>query len=428
MDWSIHCSILSFFVWECRLDDLRSRIPAPSPVSTLQEVMESNSISAARMFWIFLKMGATSFGGPIAHLALFRREFVHKRKWISEAEYAELVALCQSLPGPSSSQVGLLIARSRSGVAGCLAAFLGFTLPGATLLSLAASWLNGPQAPWIGGLRVFAVAIVCQAVWSMARSLTPDPRRKGIGLAAMAICMAVGGGAGQILAIAMGGGVGQILCREPPGTGTGRVARSTTIWVLAPLAVYAALLALVLFVPMDGAPPLVRLCAAMYRAGALVFGGGHVVLPLLTSEVVGRLGMSTQQFFSGYGLVQGMPGPIFNIAAWVGASMTGIVGSVCATLAIFLPGILVALGARPIWSDLRALPRFQRGVAGTNAAVVGVLAAAFVQVVVPEGIHSLADLGLATIGLFLMATLSWPPWLVASICAGAAVGIKLAGF
>jgi chromate transporter len=138
--------------------------------------------------------------------------------------------------------------------------------------------------------------------------------------------------------------------------------------------------------------------------------------------------MSTQQFFSGYGLVQGMPGPIFNIAAWVGASMTGIVGAVCATLAIFLPGILVALGARPIWSDLRALPRFQRGVAGTNAAVVGVLAAAFVQVVVPEGIHSLADLGLATIGLFLMATLSWPPWLVASICAGVAVGIKLAGF
>jgi len=189
------------------------------------------------------------------------------------------------------------------------------------------------------------------------------------------------------------------------------------------LAVYAGLLVVVLALPLDGAPLLVRICAAMYRAGALVFGGGHVVLPLLTSEVVGGLGLSSATFLSGYGLVQGMPGPIFNIAAWIGASMTGFVGAVCATVSIFLPGILVALGVRPIWNGLRGEAWFQRGIAGTNAAVVGILLAALVQVVIPDGIRSVGDGLLALGALGALVLRNWPPWVVALLCATISVGL-----
>jgi len=385
--------------------------------------MDSHSISPGRMFWIFLKLGATSFGGPIAHLALFRREFVQRRQWLDEAEYAELIALCQSLPGPSSSQVALLLAHSRGGFVGSMAGFVGFTLPGAVLLSMAAFWLRGPQAPWTRGLRVFAVAIVCQALWSMARNLAPDLRRRAIGFGAGVLCAVVGGGMGQILAIASGWCMGQILCKEAKALPTGASVKPGMVRVVAPLAMYVILLVAVVALPLDGAPLLVRICGAMYRAGALVFGGGHVVLPLLSSEVVGGLGLPSSTFLSGYGLVQGMPGPIFNIAAWIGASMTDSVGAACATLSIFLPGILVALGARPVWSRLRGEPWFQRGIAGTNAAVVGILLAALVLVVIPDGIRSVGDGVLALAALSALALPNWPPWVVAILCATISVGI-----
>jgi len=364
-------------------------------------------------FGLFLRLGATSFGGPAAHLGLFRREFVQRLGWLDEGEYAELIALCQALPGPSSSQVALLVGHRQGGLWGALLAWMGFTLPGALLLGAAALLLpvDGNGA-WIHGLKVFAVAVVAHATWGMGRALAPDLPRGAIALGAAGLCAFLDGGAGQMSAIAAGGLAGLLLPAPDGPVGSRPVSRRREALLLLP---FAALLAVALAPwPRD---EITGLVAGMVRAGSLVFGGGHVVLPLLREEVVAGSGMTESVFLAGYGLAQGMPGPLFNVAAWIGAARTGIGGAAAATCAIFLPGALVALGARPLWDRLRAFGPFQRALRGVNAAVVGLLALALARHVVPAGIRGGADLVVAGLCLALLARTRLPPWLLAASCA-----------
>lgn len=366
-----------------------------------------------REFGLFLRLGATAFGGPAAHLGLFRREFVQRLGWLDERQYAELIALCQALPGPSSSQVALLVGHRRGGLFGAFFAWLGFTLPGALLLGAAALLLpTDGSGAWIHGLKVFAVAVVAHACWGMGRALAPDLPRAAIALLGAGICAAMEGGAGQIAAILAGGLAGLLLphLAESPTAGA-RSRRRETLLLLP----FAALLAVAL------APwpreELVGLVAGMVRAGSLVFGGGHVVLPLLREEVVAGSGMTESVFLAGYGLAQGMPGPLFNVAAWIGASRAGATGAFLATCAIFLPGALVALGARPLWDRLREFAPFQRALRGVNAAVVGLLALALVRHVAPAGLRSVPDFLVAGLCLAILARTQLPPWFLAASCA-----------
>lgn len=364
-------------------------------------------------FGLFLRLGATAFGGPAAHLGLFRREFVQRRGWLHDGEYAELIALCQALPGPSSSQVALLVGHRRGGLIGALFAWLGFTLPGALLLGAAALLLpvEGGGA-WIHGLKVFAVAVVAHACWGMGRALTPDLPRGAIALGAAGLCALVDGGAGQMAAIVAGGFAGLLLAGESGPVGIRPASRRREALLLLP---FAALLAVALAPwPRDHVTGLV---AGMVRAGSLVFGGGHVVLPLLREEVVAGSGLTESVFLAGYGLAQGMPGPLFNVAAWIGASRAGVLGAALATVAIFLPGALVALGARPLWDRLRAFAPFQRALRGVNAAVVGLLALALARHVAPAGIRGATDFLVAGICLTLLFRTRLPPWVLATCCA-----------
>lgn len=364
-------------------------------------------------FGLFLKLGLTSFGGPAAHLGLFRREFVQRLGWLDEGEYAELIALCQALPGPSSSQVALLVGHRRGGSFGAFLAWLGFTLPGALLLATAALLLPvDGGGSWIHGLKVFAVAVVAHACWGMGRALTPDLPRGAIALGAAGLCALVDGGAGQMVAIAAGGCAGLLLTGGSGPAAPRPASRRREALLLLP---FAALLAVALVPwPRD---QLAGLVAGMVRSGSLVFGGGHVVLPLLREEVVAGSGLTESVFLAGYGLAQGMPGPLFNVAAWIGAARAGVLGAALATVAIFLPGALVALGARPLWDRLRELGPFQRVLRGVNAAVVGLLALALVRHVAPAGLHAVADFLVAGICLALLFRTRLPPWLLATGCA-----------
>ena len=368
-----------------------------------------------RLLGVFLRLGATSFGGPSAHLALFRAEFVERRRWLTDASYAGLVALCQALPGPSSSQVALLVGKERGGWLGALAAWLGFTLPGAlAMAAVAMAWNgSGSMVAWIRGLQAFAVAVVAHAVWSMARSLAPDTGRRVVVVLAAAVCW-VGGGAGQLAAIAIGAMAGAFLAagEEPVATpATGSRKREAVC-----LAGFVALLAVAFL--LRGREDLLGLAAGVFRAGSLVFGGGHVVLPLLQTEVVVPLGMPESVFLAGYGLVQGMPGPLFNLAAWLGASHGGWVGAAIATVAIFLPGSLLAIGAQPIWDRLGRWLVFRKSLRGVNAAVVGILLAALVFHVAPEGVGNWREAGICVAAMVAIGPLRWPPWVVALGCAG----------
>jgi chromate transporter len=380
----------------------------------------------AEVFAAFLKLGLTSFGGPIAHLGYFRDELVVRRKWIDEAGYADLVALCQFLPGPASSQVGFALGLLRGGPLGALAAWTAFTLPSAAALVLfayGAAALQGPATSGVlHGLKLVAVAIVAQAVWGMARALCPDRERATIALAAVLIVVFVGGSLGQIAAILIGGFAGLLLGREATSTGAWHLRvplsrRAGASFLGAFLALLLLLPALVATLGSQG----LALFDAFYRAGALVFGGGHVVLPLLEAEVVRPGWIGQDAFLAGYGAAQAVPGPLFTFAAYLGAVMEpepdGLAGAVLALAAIFLPGLLLLLGALPFWDAFRTRPMAQATMRGTNAAVVGILGAALYDPVWTNAVLSPGDFALALSGFVLLAVWNAPPWAVVLLLA-----------
>jgi chromate transporter len=359
----------------------------------------------------------TAFGGPIAHLGYFREAFVVRRRWIDEAGYADLVALCQFLPGPASSQVGFALGLARAGPLGALAAWAGFTLPSALLMLLfayGASSFGGPIGmAVIQGLKLVAVAIVAQAVWGMARTLTPDRPRAALPLAALGVVTLLGGAWGQVVAITVGALGGLWLCRAPVpisgGTMLFAVPRRIGIACLATFVIL--LVGLPLLAPASASQGM-ALFDAFYRSGALVFGGGHVVLPLLQTAVIEPGWTDDATFLAGYGVAQAVPGPLFTFAAYLGAVVhpapRGIVGAGVALAGIFLPGMLILVGVLPFWDALRGRPLAQAALRGVNAAVVGILGAALYDPVWTSAVHSRADvaLALAAFGLLVVGRVS----------------------
>jgi chromate transporter len=393
----------------------------------------SHTSSWPQVLQVFLRLGLTSFGGPVAHLGYFRDEFVVRRKWLDEAAYADLVALCQFLPGPASSQVGIAVGLMRAGYAGALAAWVAFTLPSAIALVLFAYGVgalgDALGAGWLHGLKVVAVAVVAQAVLGMMRQLAPDRERATLAVACAVIVLAVPSAMGQIGAIVLGGIVGATLLKGAPmGAQTSlplNVSRTTGARFLA-----------VFFLLLIGLPLLVaavpvhslQLFEAFYRAGSLVFGGGHVVLPLLQASVVPPGWVSNDAFLAGYGAAQAVPGPLFTFAAYLGAVMgpqpNGVAGATLCLVAVFLPSFLLVIGALPFWSELRRRAGAQAALRGVNAAVVGLLLAALYNPVWTAGITGAGDFALASAAFLLLFMWQVPPWIVVVLCAlgGAAIG------
>ncbi|WP_110760138.1 chromate efflux transporter [Rhizobium sp. UGM030330-04] len=398
------------------------------------EVENRGNGTPGEVFAAFLKLGVTSFGGPIAHLGYFRDELVVRRKWIDEAGYADLVALCQFLPGPASSQVGFALGLLRAGPLGALAAWTAFTLPSAILLLLfatVAASIEGPVGTGLlHGLKIVAVAVVAQAVWGMAKSLAPDRQRASIALAGIVCVVFLAGAFGQILALAVGAIAGLVFCRD----GTAR--ESAHLQFRVPKNVgYIALAAFILLL---GLLPLLAAVAgsqglslfdAFYRAGALVLGGGHVVLPLLQSEVVATGWVTEDAFIAGYGATQAVPGPLFTFAAYLGAVVgpqpNGVFGAAIALVAIFLPGMLLLVGALPFWEGFRRHLPAQAAMRGANAAVVGILGAALYDPVWTSAIFTSKDFTLALAGFILLTVWKTPPWVVVVICAAGGVLLAL---
>ncbi|MER2606713.1 MAG: chromate efflux transporter [Siculibacillus sp.] len=393
--------------------------------------------TARAVFLAFLRLGLTAFGGPIAHIGWFREEFVVRRRWLDERAYADLVALCQFLPGPASSQVGIALGLGRAGLPGAFAAWIGFTLPSAILLVLAAEgfgrWHDALPAGLLHGLEVVAVAVVAQAVLGMARSLAPDLPRRATAAVAAAVVLALPGATAQVGVILGGALLGLALPREgaaPPvtveapvggGTRAGRIALALFAVVLVGLPIATALL------PWH-VPALVD---AFWRAGALVFGGGHVVLPLLRSMVVDPGWVSEEAFLVGYAAAQAVPGPLFTFAAWLGAVAipppNGWAGATIALVAVFAPSFLLVIGVLPHWARLRANATVRRALRGVDAAVVGLLAAALIFPVGTAGVRSPADAVLAATAFGALHLWKRPPWLVVAATAAAAVGLSRLG-
>jgi chromate transporter len=377
---------------------------------------------AAEVFRAFLIQGLTAFGGPVAHIGYFRREFVQRRGWLGEAAFADLLALAQFLPGPASSQLGMAIGLRRAGYAGLLAAWLGFTLPaGAAMIALAylAPHLAGPWADGVlHGLQIAAAAVVAQALIAMARALAVGPIRGGMALGATAGLILAHGPVAQILALAAGAVFGLGFLREPVAVqpddpATHRVPPSVSA---AALTLFLALLGLLPFLAAWLQNPTLGLASIFYRTGALVFGGGHVVLPLLQGEIVGRGWLDQDSFLAGYGAVQALPGPLFSFAGFVGAAQQiapgGWMGGLVALAAIFLPSLLLVVGVLPFWDRLKTQALARGALAGVNAVVVGVLAAALWDPVLTTAIRRPSDWALAAAALLFLAVARLPPWLV----------------
>jgi len=390
---------------------------------------------AWQVFWIFVRLGLTSFGGPVAHLGYFRDEFVQRRQWLTERSYADLVALCQFLPGPASSQVGMALGLMRAGMPGALAAWAGFTLPSALVLALFGLGLASGHAMLpagaLHGLKVVAVAVVAQAVWGMARSLCVGRARVTVMALACGAALLVPGVGGQVGVMLVAGVAGWWLF----GRGRAAVPEST---IDAPgglqvplrrrtgallLMAFAALLVLLPLAVLLWPGSLLAMVDAFYRVGALVFGGGHVMLPLLQAVVVPPGWVSADAFLAGYGATQAVPGPLFTFAAFLGASMQvwpgGWLGAVVCLLAIFVPSFLLVAGALPFWEPLRRSLHAQAALAGVNAAVVGLLLAALYHPVWTSAIHSGADFGLALAAFVALVFWRAPPWAVVLACGGA---------
>ncbi|WP_341248913.1 chromate efflux transporter [Cupriavidus pauculus] len=379
-----------------------------------------------QVFAVFLRLGLTSFGGPVAHLGYFRDAFVVRRRWLSEASYADIVALCQFLPGPASSQVGMVVGLSRAGYAGALAAWIGFTLPSALALMVFAQgitrfgWLLPAGA--LHGLKVAAVAVVAQAVWGMGRSLCPDaPRVTLMGLAAVAVTLAPSPWC-QVGVMVVAGLVGLWTFRTadavPHEPLPIRIGHGVALFCL--IAFAALLVGLPLAARLSGTHAM-ALFDAFYRAGALVFGGGHVVLPLLQAAVVPTGWVDNDTFLAGYGATQAVPGPLFTFAAFLGAAgavaPNGWLGGALCLVAIFAPSFLLVVGALPFWERLRRNRGARAALAGINAAVVGLLVAALYNPVWTSAVLHAADFALALCALVALTAWRAPPWLVVATCA-----------
>ncbi len=400
----------------------------------MSEIKHTEHSNALSIFLIFLRLGLTSFGGPVAHIGYFRDEFVTRRHWLSEQSYADLVALCQFLPGPASSQVGLAMGLSRGGYAGALAAWLGFTLPSALALIVLAMGLVGVadgvmSSGLLTGLKVVAVAVVAQAVWGMARNLCPDTPRLTLMAAATCLVLLLPSVYAQVGVIVATGIVGLIAFKPAAGS-------FTDDWQV-PVSRGAGVLWLSLFfILLAGLPVLLQLFPSQtlalvdsfYRAGSLVFGGGHVVLPLLQAEVVPPGWVQEDMFLAGYGAAQAVPGPLFTFAAFLGAAMssppTAWLGGLICLLAIFTPSFLLIAGALPFWQQLRASARMQAALMGINAGVVGLLLAALYDPVWTSAIVGPREFAMALVALIALMAWKLPPWLV--VLASAATGWLIA--
>ncbi len=380
--------------------------------------------SPLEVLGVALRLGLTSFGGPIAHIGYYRREYVDRRRWLDEAAFADLVALSQMLPGPASSELGIAIGARRAGILGGIAAWVGFTTPSAIAMiafGLLATPADLGTAGWVHGLKLAAVAVVAQAVILMARSLAPDTRRRLIAAAAAAASLMIASPLSQVVVIAAGAAAGVILLRTPtpPGGDTQPP----------PIGRRTGVVALTIFGVLLVGLPVLRLVGgqaaavfdSFYRSGALVFGGGHVVLPLLHANVVDPGWVSDSAFLAGYGAAQAVPGPLFTFAAYLGTvssvAPNGVMGGLLALVAIFLPSFLLVFGALPFWDRLRTAPRFRRALLGTNAAVVGILLAALYTPIWTGAIGSAADVIVAGAGLAALLTGRVPPIAVVGLAA-----------
>lgn len=372
---------------------------------------------------LFLRLGLTSFGGPVAHLEVFRSEFVHRRRWLDARAYGDLVALCQVLPGPASSQVGMALGLMRQGYAGALAAWVGFTLPSALAMAALALWLAGPSSAGgvppglLHGLMLAAVAVVAQAVWGMARAYTPDRLRQGWALAVAAAALAWPHALAQPLLIALSAALGWWRFRHVPPHAASPLpiaigARAAWVWVM----LFGAGLLVLPVLTWGTAEGLWPLVDAFYRIGALIFGGGHVVLPLIQAEVVEPGWIDGPTFLAGYGAVQAMPGPLLTIASYVGAAVAGWGGAAAALLAIYAPAFFILAGTLPGWTRWRRHPLLQPCLDGVHAGVVGLLAAALVHAGT-AAIHSPWHAGAALLALGLLMRLRLPPWALVGVYA-----------
>jgi chromate transporter len=376
---------------------------------------------------VFLRLGLTSFGGPIAHLAYFRDELVARRRWLDDAEFARLVALCQFLPGPASSQLGFVLGLRRAGWLGALSAFAAFTLPSAIALFCVALYLpalagSGTGRTLVHAMKLVAVVVVAHGVWGMARTLAPDTRRRAIAVLAAATALAAPAAAGQPAAIMLGGVLGLLWCRSTAGSASAIAPGIVSRRMAASAATLFALgLAWSLW-PRDGTATLEAVAAAHYQAGALVFGGGHVVLPLLDARIVGAGWLDAEQFLAGYGAAQAVPGPMFTLASFLGARIdTGApaaMGSVLATLCIFLPGFLILVAAVPFWSSLALRPGVGAATAGVGAAVVGLLLATLYRPLWTGGVAGWQDVATIVPGLLFCGFLRRPVFAVLPWCVG----------
>lgn len=387
--------------------------------------------AALEVLAVFLKLGLTCFGGPIAHIGYFRREFVERRRWLDDETFTDLVGLCQFLPGPASSQAGFSVGLLRAGWPGGLAAWCGFTLPSVLLLlafAAVAPDLGGPVgASVIHGLKLVAVAVVAQAVWDMARRLCPDRRRAAIALVAIALLGVLTTVYAQLIVIALGAVLGLVFCRTSPSASAVSAQQyadqfrvSRTAGAVA-LTLFCVLLFGLPALTGFGAGHAVSVFDAFYRSGALVFGGGHVVLPLLQQQTVATGWITSNDFLAGYGAAQAVPGPLFTFAAFLGWMMPGVPnhwsGALLAIAGIFLPGLLLVLSALPYWQAMRARPSMTALLSGVNAAVVGLLATALYSPVWTSAVSSGTDFAIASIGFFLLARWKIPPLAVVVLCA-----------
>ena len=424
------------------MDETREQVPM-LPTSPVPEEEQSTEVDAQpgkpegsflEVLGVFTKLGLTSFGGPVAHLGYFRQEMVARRKWVDEAAYADLIALCQFLPGPSSSQMGIALGITRTGLWGGLAAWLGFTLPSAVLLTFfayATTLLKGAmQSGWLHGLLIVAVAVVAQAVWGMATTLCPDRPRATMALLAAIVILLWPLAIVQIAIIVLAGVVGWRILRGTPGE------KPKPLPLVLPrrlaIACWAAFFALLLGLPLlrqvtqnQG----IALFDTFFRVGSLVFGGGHVVLPLLQREVVPAGWVTNDQFLAGYGAAQAVPGPLFTFSAYLGAvsrpAPNGWIGAMIALVAIFLPSFLFVIGILPFWNRLRTFEPFLAALRGVNAAVVGILLAALYQPIWVSAIHAPQDFALSLFAFGLLVIWKVPPWVVVLLSALIGVGLHL---
>lgn len=380
---------------------------------------ENNRTSIRSLLEILMvstKLGFTSFGGPIAHLGYFHDEYVRRRKWMDEKSYADLVALCQFLPGPASSQVGIGIGVMRAGVLGGIVSFLGFTLPSVIALivfALILQELNIGEAGWIHGLKIVAVAVVAHAILGMAQKLTPDLKRKAIALLALVVTLLWPTAYTQVGIIILSAFIGYLLYKEHKENDDARInfpiSRS---FALICLALFFGLLILLPILRKFTSLHWIAMFDSFYRSGSLVFGGGHVVLPLLEREFVPNGWISKEAFLAGYGAAQAVPGPLFTFAAYLGAVMNGWLGGLLATVAIFLPAFLLILGTLPFWDTLRRNPKVNGALMGVNAAVVGILISAFYQPIWISSILSPIDFAFVAILFSMLVYWKLPPWII----------------